>query len=353
MKICYFGTFDENYLRNRIIRKGLEQNGCQIELCRTKYSNLLKVYFELLINWIKISKEDVKAIIVGETGYVLMPLAWLLSKLWNKKLILDAFFSLYDTYVCDRKIVKENSLEAKKLFILDKFGCLLADLVLLDTEAHIEYFKNKFCLYKKKFIRVFVGTDNSIFYPRDVERINNKFVVLHWGTFIPLHGVEYILKSAKILEFQQDILFQFIGEGQTYPEVINLSKKLNLKNIEFISYESEETLVEKIAQADICLGIFGSTEKAKRVIPHKVYQAIAMKKPVITGDSPAIREVFEDKKNILLCEIANPDSLAEKILKLKNDTFLRKKIAENGYSLFLEKFTPFEIVKDLLEYVNN
>jgi len=352
MKVCYFGTFDKNYLRNRIIRKGLEKNNIQVVLCHTKYTNLLRVYLELFFRWIKLSKKDIKAIIVGETGYILMPLAWFIAKLWKKKLILDAFFSLYDTYVCDRRIVKENSFTAKKFFLIDKIGCLFADLVLLDTNAHIEYFKKIFSLPKKLFLKVAVGTDEDVFYPKNIEKKENKFIVLFWGTFIPLHGIENIVKSAKLLEEYQDILFQIVGRGQTYTQIINLAEELKVKNVEFLDFVNEEKLAEKIAEADVCLGIFGSTDKAKRVIPHKVYQAIAMKKPVITADTTAIREMFENEENILLSEISNPESLAEKILKLKKDSCLREKIAENGYKLFLENFTSDKIVKELIEYVS-
>ncbi|RLF99728.1 hypothetical protein DRN58_04625 [Thermococci archaeon] len=66
---------------------------------------------------------------------------------------------------------------------------------------------------------------------------------------------------------------------------------------------------------------------------------LVMKKPIVTGDTPAIREFFRDRENSLLCEIANPDAIADAILELKDNPELREKIAKNGYKLFKEKFS--------------
>lgn len=367
MKICYFGTFSKDYLRNRIIRKGLEQNGIQVVLCHTDYSWFLRVYCELFVRWLLLCKKDISVIIVGETNYVLMPLAKLIGFLWRKPVILDAFFSNYQTLVFDRKLVKENSFAAWKLRLIDKIGCMLADVILLDTNAHIEYFKKKFGLREKKFLRVLVGTDDSIFSssPFDKDKgemsgITSPFdkggmrgiTVLYWGTFIPLHGTRYIVEAAKLLEKELDIHFRFLGGGQMWADTVKLARELGLKNIQFLPFESEEKLVEEISLSDVCLGIFSDNEKAKMVIPHKVYQGLAMKKPVLTARTPAVEEVLKDKETALFCNAADPQSLADALMLLKNDGSLRERLAQNGYKLFVENFTPRRVVAGLMEYVN-
>ncbi|GAG66233.1 unnamed protein product, partial [marine sediment metagenome] len=61
-------------------------------------------------------------------------------------------------------------------------------------------------LNEKKFKRIWVGADESIFYPIK-QKETGDFVVLFFGTFIPLQGVETIIKSAKKLENQKDIRY--------------------------------------------------------------------------------------------------------------------------------------------------
>jgi glycosyltransferase involved in cell wall biosynthesis len=154
-----------------------------------------------------------------------------------------------------------------------------------------------------------------------------------------LQGIPYIIKAAKLLESYPDIYFKVIGSGQLSKEIRELSKNLQLKNISFIEWVKYEELPEHIANTDVCLGIFGDTEKAKRGIPIKAFEALAVGKPLITGDSPAAKEVFLDKENAILCKIANAEALATSILLLKRDIKLRKKIAEAGKKLYRDKLS--------------
>jgi hypothetical protein len=66
-----------------------------------------------------------------------------------------------------------------------------------------------------------------------------------------------------------------------------LAKAMDLLNVTFLSFIPVSQLPFHIQKADLVLGIFGDTEKSQRVVPNKVYEGLAMAKPVITGDSPA------------------------------------------------------------------
>ena len=70
---------------------------------------------------------------------------------------------------------------------------------------------------------------------------------------------------------------------------------------------------------------------------------IAMKKPVIAGDSPAVRELFTSRENILLCEMGSAESLADAILTLHNKPDLRAAIASEAYNLYNTKLNPKQV----------
>jgi glycosyltransferase involved in cell wall biosynthesis len=339
MKIAYLVTVNEP--RSQIIRKGLRRNGVQVvELHGTLKPWKFMNYFS------KKGKYD--AIIVGEYGHIFIPYAKILKKISRTTLLLfDPYISTYDTSVNDKKLIKASSWKAKYYFLLDKYACKFADMCLLDTNEHIKYFSNTFSLDPSKFRRVFVGADDDIFYPQNLERSNNYFTVFWYGTYIPLHGAEYIVRAAKILEKCKDIRFVMVGYGQTYPQVRKLVKLLGLHNIEFIKWINYSDLPTQMSKADICLGIFGNTEKTRRVIPNKVFQALATRKPVVTANTPAAREALTHMENAYLCEIASPRSIADGILALKEDEPLRKKLAENGYQLFKKMFTVEQIGKSV------
>jgi glycosyltransferase involved in cell wall biosynthesis len=180
------------------------------------------------------------------------------------------------------------------------------------------------------------------------QKEKNEFTIGFHGNYIPLQGVEYIVTAAKILEKEKDIRFRLVGGGKEFKKVFDLARKLKVKNVEFIAKVPYEEIPLKISQADICLGAFGDTPKTQFVISNKIFEEAAMRKPIISSDVPALRELFEDKKNILFCRHADPDDLAEKIMELKNSPDLREKIARGAYELYQSQCTPKVIAKQLL-----
>ena len=348
MKILMLGTYDLNeYSRGRILYKGLLKNNVKVSLFLPK--GKLK-YFKLAR---RLLKKDYNIILVN--GKLNLILCKILKPFHRRPIVFDVFISDYDSLVKDRKLVKENSFKARILWLLDKYTCKWADFVILDTKAHIKYFVKEFGLKTSKFKEIYIGADEEIFRPTSYQnKKNKKFIVLFHGTFIPLQGIEYIVKAAKLLEKDREILFQIIGYGQTFKKIKKLVARLKIKNIHFLGFQEISKIPTYISKADVCLGIFGETQKAKRVIPNKAFEVIAMKKPLITADTPAIKELFIHRKNCYLCKISDEKSLAVAIKELKNDFNLRKKIALNGYKLFKEKCTSKEIgnrLKKLLKSI--
>jgi len=363
MKVCYFGSYAPSYPRHRIIIKGLQSQGVEVSEV-TDSSQILIRYPKLAKKYL--SEKDFDVIFVGEASNYVQPLAILLKKITRKPLVFDTYVSLYDTNQ-DRG-VHQNPVLSKLFYNLDKYNCLFSDVVLQDTNQNVEYFHETFQIEKEKFRRLLIGAEDDLFYPQNARLNSNdnnrkeneiiaikeseSFKVLFYGTYIPLHGIEYIIQAAKILE-NENISFQLIGRGQTFPEIQKLYKNLNLSNIEFKGMVDYNELPKYIAQSDACLGIFGGTEKSMRVIPTKAYQILAMEKPLITGYSSGAMELFENRNNALLCEMASPESLASAILELKEDEKLRKNIASHGYKLFQEKLTPEKIGLEALKIIKS
>lgn len=286
--------------------------------------------------------KDVDLIFVGYFGQPLVPL---IKKLSRKPIIFDAFLSAFDTLCFDRKWFNPNSVFGKFSYWLDKHSCELADRVLLDTNSHIDYFMETFGLGRGKFERVFTGADDAVFHPLNTKKADNKFRVFCYTTYHPLHGVEHIVRAADRLRSYEDIEFEILGRGMEYKKIRKLVDELNAKNIRFADYipprDFYDKVTQKIAQADICLGgHFANLGKAKRTIAEKTFEFIAMKKPVIIGDNAASKELFTNRKDALMVEMANAEALAEAILELRNDAQLREKIAEEGYKVFRNQCTP-------------
>jgi len=152
-----------------------------------------------------------------------------------------------------------------------------------------------------------------------------------------------------LLRAEAGIEFTLIGNGQLYPQMREQARVRDLTNTRFIdTWIGPVELAKRVREADVCLGIFGGTEKAARVIPYKVFGALALQKPVITRASPAARELLEDGESALLCSEVVGRELADAILKLRDRPDEAARIARKGYAAYREHASPSAVGKNLL-----
>lgn len=313
-----FGFPDPNSPRYRNVVKLYEREGWDIHKCLTTKKGFFAKCGDLKSQFRHL-KNDCDAVLVNFPGYYLMPLAWRLTRRPRKTLIFDAFVSISDTLVSDRKKVRWLNPLAWAYYLADIVSCHLADEVLIDTEAHKKFFVRRFFLKPKAVRVIYVGTRDDLFSPGPGKHLlaEKRYNALFIGSYIPLQGIEHIVEAARMLRGETNIHFTLIGNGQTRPKIERQIEDLQLKNITLIDFQPIESLPDYLRSADVALGIFGTSSKADRVIPHKVYDAVACGVPVITAKNQAIGEKFQDGKQVFLCEAGNGESLAAAILRVK------------------------------------
>ena len=351
MKVCLFGSYVEathgipSGNGGKLLKKILQSQDIDVVECHEeiyKYSSFIPAYIKLFF---KHSKLDYDVIIFPWRSILTLPLAKLIHR---KPMIYFPAFSIYDTLVNDRKKIKENSLTARFVRWVDKLACKMVDEIVLESTGEINYFVKEFDIPKKKFHRLPLGADESLFFPYPNNQNQNKFIVLYFGTFIPLHGVETIVKAAVILQKYEEILFVLCGDGQERPKISKLIQENNLKNIKMPGLVPREELMKFLRESNVGLGVFGSSKKARKVLTNKVYQILASKKPLITMDSPAAQEAYlETGVNCVLVPPSCPEKLAEAILFLKNNPEKCKQIAAAGYNTYVDHLSVNQVGKRL------
>jgi glycosyltransferase involved in cell wall biosynthesis len=199
-----------------------------------------------------------------------------------------------------------------------------ADLVVADTEAHAAFFRQAFGLSEERVAVALVGADEPLFRPG--WHPPEPFHVLFVGKLIPLHGLETILAAAALVP---EVRFRVVGDGQ-------LAGLLDGRpaNVEHVSWIPYEELPDAYRAAGCALGIFGTGDKAARVIPNKVFQALACARPVITADTPAARELLTDDTNAFLVPAGDPEALAGAVRRLAADEALAERVARAGRETF-------------------
>lgn len=313
MHILFWGTYDTGKPRTRILREGLRRNGVQISEIHAaiwegiedksqvsgagrRVALLLRwigSYPSLLWRFIRAPRPDV--VLVGFPGILDIVLLAPFARLRRIPIVWDVFMSLYDTVVVDRRMLSARRPFARLLRWLEGFALRRADLAFLDTEAHARRIESLFALPAGRCGSVWVGVEVEHFAPgagaARARPPGQSLRVLFYGQFIPLHGIETIIGAARLLR-DEPIDWTLIGRGQEGGRIRAMLAEEPLPKVRWIEWVDYAELGRWLAEADLCLGIFGTSEKAASVIPNKVFQIVAAGRPLVTRDSPAIRELL-------------------------------------------------------------
>jgi glycosyltransferase involved in cell wall biosynthesis len=352
VKVLFLAGREISYTRNDVLLRAF-QRFCEVELLASKQrptSLALNSACLLPKAIMKLLSGKFDLIFIGFYGHLLMLFPF--RVLFRKPVVFDAFTSTYDTLIGDRKKGKPGSLLARLALAVDQIACRNADIVLVDTPQQIDFFRQFLDISLDMLKSIPVGCNEDLFTTRNSYKAHQGIRILYYSTYLPLHGVDVVIKAAFLLK-EEPVYFRLIGSGPTFKEVRNLAEKFLLSNIEFLPDVSLKDLADEIAQADICLGgHFGNSEKAMRVIPGKVYQILAMAKPVIASNTPANLGLLRHLENAYLCSPGDPIGLADAIKVLHRDTNLRERLAQVGYQMYIRCCSESVITRMLEQIVN-
>lgn len=348
-KACYFGIFDLNHSRTRMVKRGLVRAGYEVFLCQVNPREIhgFRKYFQLINQYRVLRKDHVfDCVVVGFPGYFVVFLAYILSR---APIVFDAYISYFDG-IRDRK---SYSLYHPKLWFawcIDFIDGLVSDVVLTINFEYKRFFIENLKVSPKKVEVLHKGADETVFLPnqRKEEISRHSFIVGWWGSFIPLHGVPIIIEAANLLKDRSDINFHIVGGGQLAPSIKKQVEDKNLSKVFLTHFIPQSELIKKVLQFDLVLGIFNPASKSQRCVTNKVYEAMAMGKAIITQDSPANREIFTHKVNAFLVPPGDPQALAQAISLLVQDHQLRSTLAKGAENLFKERFVTEKIEEELV-----
>jgi glycosyltransferase involved in cell wall biosynthesis len=149
------------------------------------------------------------------------------------------------------------------------------------------------------------------------------------------------------------MLFKLIGDGPLRTFAENFITTNQMKNVVLSDWLNPEKLRDEISRANLILGTFGNTPQALMTIQNKIWECLAMAKPIITGDSPVIRNTFINKYHLLVCNRNDQDSLVESIKFLKSNPKLCDFISQNGYEFYQENVTMNILGQRLVGYLRD
>lgn len=182
------------------------------------------------------------------------------------------------------------------------------------------------------------------------ENLQDKFVVQYSGNIGLTHNVELVIELAELLKENNRILFQIIGKGLRVPYLKKLTEEKNLKNCQFLPFQTDETFPLSLSAANLGIVILDD-RTSKGSIPSKTYNLMSFGIPILylASEDSELHDYSIKYFNGKLFNRLALEGAAEFIQQLASDDNLYKELSNNS-ALAAKNFTRINADQIVEEY---
>jgi glycosyltransferase involved in cell wall biosynthesis len=178
------------------------------------------------------------------------------------------------------------------------------------------------------------------------------FILIYAGIIGHAQGLEVILKAAAILKGYDKIKFIIAGSGPEKPALLRMAEKMELKSVVFPDSMPKNKMLSVINESDAGIIPLKNLELFRGAIPSKIFDNLALKKPVLLGIEGEAKSLFIDRGNCgLAFKPENENDLADKILTLYNSPELVTRLGENAFNYGMSHFLTDRIADDFIKFI--
>ena len=186
-----------------------------------------------------------------------------------------------------------------------------------------------------------------------IKFLENKFNILYTGAHGTANCLEFIIEVAKLIK-NDEIIFNFIGEGEKKEELIKKSEEYNLKNVKFYPPINKNLIPSTLKKGDaMILPVRDEPLYKYGISPNKIYEYFASSKPIIFSGNVANDMVKEANAGISV-EAENIDKIKEAVLSLYSmSKEQREVLGKNGRKYVEENYDTKVLSKKIEKIILN
>jgi glycosyltransferase involved in cell wall biosynthesis len=310
------------------------------------------VFSSLLVGIFKINKQD---IIICESPPLFLGISALILKWFkNSKLVLNVSDLWPES--AEKLDIVSNKLLLSISYKLEGILYNKSNLVSGQTQGIVKSISDRFPNVKTYWLPNGIdfnqynvlanGTDFRLTYGLN----NTDFILMYAGILGYAQGLDVILKSAQITRGQTEIIYVIIGDGPEKQKLVNLSAEFNLDNLKFIGNIPRAQMSLAIAACDAYIVPLKKNDLFLGAIPSKLFEPLAMGKPILLGVDGEARELFIEKgKGGLFFTPEDATELSEKVRYLNSNRIELSILGENGKQFVSLNFNREKIAKLFFE----
>jgi glycosyltransferase involved in cell wall biosynthesis len=295
-------------------------------------ANYLSFMFTALAGVVRLPKPDIiisttPQFFCGLTGLlakILRPVPWVLEvrDLWPESIL--AVGAMQKGWII-------RALEA-----LERLAYRCADRIVVVTDSFVSHIAER-CRNPVKIQVIKNGVDCERFHSgEDPSLMKERFgfrgrvVASYVGTHGLAHGLDTVLDAASLLRDDERIGFLMVGDGADRGKLQERAAAMKLENVRFVGQLPRSDMPAIWAATDISLILLRQNDTFKKVLPSKMFEAMAMSCPILLGVDGEARTLLETANAGIAVEPENANELAAAISRLVAYPELRRRFGQNG-----------------------
>jgi glycosyltransferase involved in cell wall biosynthesis len=182
--------------------------------------------------------------------------------------------------------------------------------------------------------------------------LSGSFVCSYLGTIGMAHGLDVVVRAATQLRERgrKDIRFCLVGDGADRARLEELTCAAGVEElVVFAGRQPKDRIPALLASSDACLIHLRSCELFGTVIPSKIFETMAMGRPMIMGVRGEARDIVHRAEAGLDMEPDSPESLAACVMRLADDPELTLRLSASAREFVSEHYDRDWLARRLLK----
>lgn len=278
-----------------------------------------------------------------------------LSFFKNKKWIMEVR-DLWPNSIVAVGSISSKSLTFKVLKFIEKKLYHHAKKIVVVTDSFKKYLINQHNIEEDKIgvfkngINIEIIKKQKSINVKDIKQklgLTDKIIISYIGTHGLAHALDFILSSIQKIK-NSNIHFLFIGDGAEKKKLLAFSKSLKINNFTFLDSISKQDVIKYISISDYSLVNLKKSDEFLNVIPSKIFENIALYKPILLGVEGEAKQLIESYDVGFPFEPENSKSFINAIENIQKINFQKFK---KNCNIMVQDFDRDLIAEKMINFI--
>ncbi len=205
-----------------------------------------------------------------------------------------------------------------------------ADLIIASINPQV--IVKKYNVQMTRILAVTNGADLTLGYPTEKQGSDHKFTIGFVG-YLMKSRLRLLLEATHLLSIVvPDFKLILLGPYFDKSDIVWIEEELNKLSISNQveikpGIHDHNNVLQQLASVDVCVCPYPDTFDISATYPIKLFEYMALGKPIVVTRMWGTSQVIDDGKNGILVDPDDPQDMAEAFIRLHDDEDLRNRIS--------------------------